>query len=235
LELQQTFAEKLGQRVSVVLALAAVAILILFFLQKFGVLDPSKLRAFAESTGKWAPIILIIFVIIGTLSMTIPSTPAIVLLGAIYGPLLGGIYAFIAVLIGASISFFIARYFRQYILKLLGDHAEILVRFQEKYVAWVVFVTRAIPFAFSFELISYASGLTGITYGAFILATAIGIIGPIILYTTTGSILLEAAGWLPAVTAVTIIALVFIIPLVIEHYNPFGWKEKLLKPKRKNR
>ena len=227
----QAFAEKIAQRAVLIAAIIAAAIVFYFILKAFGVLDPVKLRAFVESTGPWAPLVTMTIIAIGSISLTLPGTPAIVLSGALFGPYLGALYSFIGILAGASIAFFIARFFRSIIIRLLGKHAEILVRFQHRYVGWVIFFTRAVPI-FSFEIISYAAGLTGISYGAYILATSLGIILPTIFLTRSGSFILEGSGFIPVTAASILILLLFLVPRAIEHYNPFGWKEKLLKNKK---
>jgi uncharacterized membrane protein YdjX (TVP38/TMEM64 family) len=226
-----SFAEKVGQKLTIILIILLVALLLSVLVRRFGLLDIARLRLFIEGTGPWAPLVLIGLITWGTISLTIPSTPAIIISGILYGPLLGSLYALIGILLGASIMFFVARYFRSYIIEWLGSHAEILLRFQHKYVAGVVFFTRAIPL-FSFEVISYAAGLTGIRYGAYIIATTLGILPVLFLYATSAQLILEFAGdFFPIVMAVIMILMVFIIPLAIEHYNPFGWKEKLLSTK----
>jgi uncharacterized membrane protein YdjX (TVP38/TMEM64 family) len=227
-ELRQA-THNLASRITLFVFIIGGVILFFSVLKRLGIFDPEAIKVFAQESGPWAPLVLMTLVVIGSISLTIPSTPAMIILGSLYGPWLGALYSFIAVLIAASIAFAAARYFRKYILWILGQHADILVRFQKKYVASVIFWTRAIPL-FSFEIISYAAGLTGITYRAYILATAIGIIPPILLYTTTGDVLLQTGGWiLPIVMAVVMISIIFLIPFIIERYNPFGWKEKLLK------
>lgn len=228
---QPSFADKVGEKLSIILLVLGAAVLLTLLFRRFGVLDPEKLQIFVEGTGLWAPVVLIALIAWGTVSLTIPSTPAILIAGALYGPLFGSLYAFIGVLIGATLAFFVARYFRKFILGWLGSHADILVRFQHRYVAWMIFFTRAVP-VFSFEVISYAAGLTGISYGAYILATALGVLPILFVYTTSAGFLLEHSGeFFPIVMAVLMILMVFIVPLAIEHYNPWGWKEKLLNQK----
>lgn len=228
--IHQAFAEKVAQKAVIIFVVITITILLIIALRKIGVFDPVKLKGFIESTGAYGPLVLIGIILVGSISLTIPATPAIILAGILYGPLLGGLYAYIGILLAASVAFFISRYFRDHITKFIGTHAEVLVKFQEKYVAYVIFFMRAIPF-FHFELVSYAAGLTSVRYWAYILATGLGVLIPTTLFTTTGSAILEGNGILPIVSVVFMILLVFIVPIAIDHYNPWGWKEKLLHPK----
>jgi uncharacterized membrane protein YdjX (TVP38/TMEM64 family) len=198
-----------------------------FLIRLFNIFDVDRIRAFVQAAGPWGPLALIAFITIGSVSFTIPSTPAIVLSGILYGPVLGGLFAFIGIMTAASVAFFISRLFRERIIRMLGSHAKLLVLFQEKSVAYVVGITRAIPF-FYFEVVSYAAGLTSISYHSYIIATAIGILVPITLFTTSGQVFSSSGPW--SVIAAMFVALaLFIVPIAIDHYNPWGWKQKLLR------
>lgn len=234
MELRETsFAEKLAGKAFLICFAIAVVTLLILLLHRFGLLNPVALRSFVESTGIWAPFILITLIAVGS-SLTIPITPSIIISGLIFGPTLGALYAFIGVIIGASIAFFLARFFRGFIIKLTGGHAEILMRFQHRYVGWFIFFTRAIPI-FNFEIISYAAGLTGISYGWYLLATATGIIIPTLFLTRSGAFIIERNSVFTLTLAIIMVFLMFFIPLFIDHYNPFGWKDKLLKKKHKGK
>jgi uncharacterized membrane protein YdjX (TVP38/TMEM64 family) len=224
MELHEAFAEKLGEKLSIILVICAVAVLLVFFLHRL--FSGERIQSFIESAGPWGPVVLIALLVIGLLTFTIPFTFGVIIAGTLYGALLGGVYAFIGSILAATIAFFFARYFRNHAGRLLGEHSETLVRFQKRHVASVVFIGRLLP-VFSFEVISYGAGLTSISYTAYIIATAIGIILPIAVYTHGGA-LLNTSAWVSALLAVLMIVLIFVIPLAIDHYNPWGWKQKLL-------
>ncbi len=234
MELSETVAEKLGRNIVVIVGLLGGTFILFTLLRKAGLLNPQVIRGYIESAGIWAPLIFITIIAVCAVSITIPSSPFIILGGSIFGLWWGVLYSWIGVTIGATFAFFVARYFRGWILRLVGEHAELLVRFHQKYVAWVIFFTRSVPF-FSFEVISYAAGLTSISYRSYLIATALGVIPSVFILVTSGHLLVGSGGeFLPIILACTMILLIFIVPVLIDHYNPFGWKEKLLKAKRLN-
>lgn len=228
------FAEKVTQRLTVIAAVCTLAVLFIYLVHASGLLKPEKIKPFIEGAGPWGPVALIGFVIFGTLTFAIPAIPSAILAGALYGPYLGLLYAYIGLLLSASLAFALGRSFRKPVVKLLGKHAALLSTFQERSVMIVVAITRALPI-FSFEVVSYGAALTSISFVRYLIATAIGMLLPLLVFTATGSVLAESTSPAAmAATAVLMILLFFIVPIAIDHYNPFGWKDKLLhrKPKK---
>lgn len=202
--------------------------------QASDVLTPDAIAAFGSQAGLWGPLAIIAIISFTSFSIPTPSSPVIIVAGAIFGPVKATVYALIGVLIGSSVAFWIARLFRKPIVRMLGEHAEILTRFQERYVFNVLLVTRIFP-VISFEVMSYAAGLTAIRYGQYVLAT-LASAGSIFMFATLGHAGATAALSNPSPAAgiafaLALVAMLFIIPIGIDHYNPFGWKEKILHPK----
>jgi len=225
--LHQAFANKVAERAALIITVIIIVVLFMLLLRTIGAFDTAKLRAFVESAGIYGPLVLIAIIIVGGVFL-IPATPAIILAGALYGALLGGVYAYVGIILAASLAFIIARYFRTEITLLLGKRAEVLAQFKENYLGYAIFFTRAVP-VFHFEIISYASGLTIVSYLRFIAATALGILIPISFFTITGKRLVDATvGW-QITAAVLLVLVLFLLPMAIDHYNPWGWKQKLLE------
>ena len=226
------FGKKLAARAVAITVVFLIAWGIFRLLRYFGVFEPAFIEELVTKAGFWGPLAIIGIITVTSFSITVPSSPFIVLAGALYGPVEATIYATIGVLLGSSIAFWIARIFRTPIIKLIGEHAEILTRFQQKYVMIVLFLTRVFP-VISFEVMSYAAGLTSIGYGQYLLAT-LGAVGSIFLFATLGDMGASVAFSAPSEfasigLALTVVAMLFVIPIAIDHYNPFGWKEKLAK------
>jgi uncharacterized membrane protein YdjX (TVP38/TMEM64 family) len=231
----EAFFKKLAARFVAIFIFFALFLLILFSARAAGLFNPDKITVLVEQAGVWGPLVLIGVLIVTSMSLAIPSSPVIILAGALFGARLATVYSLIGIMIGASIAFWIARLFREPIIKMLGEHATVLVRFQRKYVMIALFVTRAIP-VFSFEVMSYASGLTSISYGEYLLAT-LGALSSIVIFATLGSLgasvaFADGGGTFSVVLALLLTLVLFVVPLAIDHYNPFGWKEKLLHPER---
>jgi uncharacterized membrane protein YdjX (TVP38/TMEM64 family) len=151
--------------------------------------DPAQLLATLQGNNQdWSGIVIIA----GLMAMAIvfnpiPSAPIALVSGAIYGHTWGTVYIVIGALVGAIIAFFIAR--------LVGK--EVVSRFTGKISvpSWIgsqnsmmitVLLSRLVPFI-SFDLISYAAGLTSIKLWRFALATLIGLMPASFLLAHFGS------------------------------------------------
>ena len=151
--------------------------------------DPAQLLTILQGNNRdWSGIAIIT----GLMAMAIvfnpvPSAPIALVSGAIYGHTWGTVYIVIGALIGAIIAFYIAR--------LAGR--KVVSRFTRKISvpAWVgsqnsmmiaVLLSRLVPFI-SFDLISYAAGLTSIKQWRFSVATLIGLMPASFLLAHFGS------------------------------------------------
>lgn len=120
----------------------------------------------------------IIFIFLRSTAIIIPPIPGLVfdLVGiAVFGPVLGFIYAEIGIMLGAMIAFGIARKFREPVVKhfvslqKLNQWEKTL---SENKKFWMLVAIRLPTNAF-FDYISYAAGLTKISASKFFLSTLI--------------------------------------------------------------
>ena len=95
---------------------------------------------------------------------------------------------------GAAICFYIARILgREAAIKLTSKTGlEQIDVFFEKYGKNTILVCRLLPFV-SFDLVSYAAGLTSMSFGAFMLATGIGQLPATLIYSYVGGMLTGGA------------------------------------------
>lgn len=131
---------------------------------------------FARQSGFAGPLIIIAAMATAIVLSPFPSAPIALASGAIYGHFEGTIYIFIGSLLGASTAFAIARMLGFQAAKVwlekalpnwkLGDQRRLM---------WMIMLSRLMPFV-SFDLISYAAGITALSYARFLFATAIGIL-----------------------------------------------------------
>lgn len=169
---------------SFLLAIAVIAGLVLPALlgpAYLGTEDPMMSEAWVRSTvagiGMAGPLALIGLMVLAIVASPIPSGPIAVAAGALYGTLWGGAFVVSGALLGAFAAFGAARY--------LGFDA---VRRSSnpilKYIAaprsqfslmLIVFGSRLIPFI-SFDAVSYAAGITCLSFGRFAFATFLGVV-----------------------------------------------------------
>ena len=105
----------------------------------------------------------------------LPSAPIAIAAGAAYGHGWGALYVLLGSLSGAVGAFMLARYFGYEAVRQYADR-HLPKRFYDSQTTLMglVLVTRLMPFL-SFDVISYAAGLTPLVLWRFVLATIIGI------------------------------------------------------------
>lgn len=142
--------------------------------------DARALHNLVAGLGSWGPV-LIIGLVSGAIVFTpIPSAPIAVAAGAAYGPLWGTFYIVIGAELGAITAFWLARWLGYgAVRRWWPAAASVLDRLGEKrsqlWLTAVVFGSRLVPFI-SFDAVSYAAGLTPLSFWRFAVATFAGVL-----------------------------------------------------------
>jgi len=140
------------------------------------VLDSQALKSFVDSLGPWGPAALIGLMALAILVSPIPSAPIALAAGALYGHTWGTLYVLIGAEVGALAAFGIARLVGYEALRAwLGERLSLGWLGSQNALMGLVFVSRLLPFV-SFDVISYAAGLTVLSVWRFALATLAGIV-----------------------------------------------------------
>jgi uncharacterized membrane protein YdjX (TVP38/TMEM64 family) len=131
--------------------------------------------AVARLRGLWyAPAALIILYAIGCI-FAVPASFFILAAGAIWGWKLGGTYAMIGGVLGATASFLVARFIGEGLLERFGAMGQKV----KKQVAHAGFksllILRLIP-VFPFAVLNYGAGVAGVRLRDFVLATILGLV-----------------------------------------------------------
>jgi len=181
-------------------------------------LTPDRLVAYLHGLGPWAPLALILGMAGAVIIPPIPSLPLDLAAGAVYGPLWGTVYVVIGAEIGAIAGFLIARALgRELVSRVLKTGATFCQACSDHQLLGLVFFARLIP-VFSFDVVSYGSGLTTISLKAFALATLFGMIPPTLAFTYFGSSIVSAQ-WVLVAGAVAMVALFLITPKLLLKYR----------------
>lgn len=181
------------------LGLLAVAIIIAAYwlLAESGYLsvltDEERLRSEVASFGVWGIFAVIALITVAIVMSPIPSGPIAMVAGAVYGPLFGAIYTIIGSVLGAALAFGIARFLGyEFVRRRFHEQVAYLSRNRsQNRLMGIVFVSRLVPFI-SFDAVSYAAGLTPLSFVRFIIATFIGVIPIAIVLTFFGDRLMMA-------------------------------------------
>lgn len=138
--------------------------------------DEARIAALVAEAGWLGPLLIVLFMTAAVVFSPIPSAPIALAAGAAYGHLWGTVYVLVGAELGAIIAFGIARLLGYEALhRRFGDRLEFALMGSQSALMVTVFVTRLIPFL-SFDLVSYAAGLTSLTFWRFALATLAGIV-----------------------------------------------------------
>ncbi len=155
-------------------------ILLFFLASEIGWLEVfenrDKTQVVIQQLGLFGPFIIIFLLASAIIISPIPSAPIALVSGALYGHTLGTIYVVFGAVLGALIAFIVARKLGyDYVSRKLHSHFPVKIIGSQNTLMMIVFVTRLAPFI-SFDVISYAAGLTQLTFWRFLLATLMGII-----------------------------------------------------------
>lgn len=166
-------------RIAVGGALILVFLASYMVLQKTGalsvIMDAEKLHDFILSYGPAGPFIIIGIMTVAIVINPIPSAPIALTAGLAFGHTIGTALIIIGALLGAMIAFSIGRLVGHEILyKWFGDKLHTKLLGSQNSLMGIVFISRLLPFI-SFDIVSYAAGVTEIRVWRFALATLAGI------------------------------------------------------------
>lgn len=203
----------------VALGIVLVATALLAWTDTLGMIQTERLVDTVRSTGALGPLVIASLMVLAVVIGPIPTVPITVSAGAVYGPWFGFALATSSALVGALLSFWIARYAaRDLIRRLVGGHTLECPQCSDRMLFGMVLGARLIPVV-SFAAVSYGAGLTAMSARAFLIATAIGMVPMTALYVVVGSTLTVNPYW-AALGGLLLVALMFGLPKLIEHFRP---------------
>jgi len=170
-----TVRRKLVLGVLVLCALAAVYWLLHATGTLTTITDKSALHEIIARLGAWGPLIIIFLMMLAILISPIPSAPIALAAGAAYGHGWGTLYVLLGAEAGALAAFGIARLVgHDTVHRWFGDRLSVGLFGSQNALMAIVFVSRTLPFM-SFDLVSYAAGLTVLSTWRFAIATVAGV------------------------------------------------------------
>lgn len=162
------------------LVLVLVLVFIYLLLRYTGtlatILDGAALHVMIDGMGIWGPVAVVVLMMLAVLVSPIPSAPIAMAAGAAYGHTWGTLYIVVGAEAGALAAFGIARLVGQAaVTRWLGERASGGLIGSQNALMGIVFFSRLLPFV-SFDLMSYAAGLTPLSWWRFALATLAGVV-----------------------------------------------------------
>lgn len=171
-------------RAAILAALAILGIALLgvwqfapsVFTEVRGLMDSERLDMLVARAGMWGPVVIVTLMTVAVVASPIPSAPIALAAGAAYGHIWGTVQVVIGAELGGLIAFGLARFLGHDVLRrVFGDRIDSGLLGSQTALTATVFASRLMPFV-SFDMISYAAGLSRLHAWRFALATLAGIV-----------------------------------------------------------
>lgn len=180
--------------------------------------DSNTLSQWLQTPGAAGPVIIITLMALAIIMSPIPSAPIALAAGAVYGHAEGTVYIVIGAELGAIGAFSIARLLGVDVLqKWFGGGLSKNPPGSQNSLMAMVFFSRLLPFV-SFDMVSYAAGLTSLSYGRFAVATLAGIIPASFLLAHFGAEMASADSK-HITTALLLLGIFFAVPFIARAYR----------------
>jgi uncharacterized membrane protein YdjX (TVP38/TMEM64 family) len=224
----------------VVAALLAALILSYYFVPKvngllkgifimFSSMSVDTVIGYIRSYGVYAVIVSFLLMMFQSIAAPLPAFLITFANATIFGWWQGAILSWTSSMAGAALCFYIAKILgRDAVEKLTSKFAmDSVDGFFEKYGKHTIIICRLLPFV-SFDFISYAAGLTAMSFIPFFIATGVGQLPATIVYSYVGGMLTGGAQML-----VTGLLILFAISIFIMLFKQV-YNEKQNKNKKKD-
>lgn len=157
-------------------------------------LDLDSLKQYILSYGALAPIISFVLMLVQSVAAPLPAFLITFSNAALFGWVWGAVLSWSSAMAGAALCFFIAKFLgRDVVERLTSKYAiDSIDEFFDKYGKYTILVCRLLPFI-SFDIVSYAAGLTSMKFLPFFIATGIGQLPATIVYSYVGGMLTGGA------------------------------------------
>ena len=156
--------------------------------------DFTVVREFVASYGGYAALISFLLMVFQSVAAPLPAFLLTFANASLFGWWQGAILSWTSAMAGAAVCFVIARVLGRDAAERLTSRTGLrqIDTFFEKYGKNTVLICRLLPFM-SFDIVSYAAGLTSMSFGAFFIATGIGQLPATLVYSYVGGMLTGGA------------------------------------------
>ena len=186
-----------------VLLLASIALLFLIptvretfmgIISLFQSLDIEAIKAYILSFGLLAPLVSFALMVFQAILAPLPAFLITFANAALFGWVYGALLSWSSAMVGALLCFYIAKFLgREVVEKLTSKIAlKSVDAFFEKHGVYAILIARLLPFI-SFDIVSYAAGLTRMSLRSFLVATGLGQLPATLIYSYAGEMLTGGA------------------------------------------
>ncbi len=156
--------------------------------------DIPGMKEYIKSFGMLAPLVSIALMMFQSIAAPLPAFVITFANAWIFGWVWGAIISWSGAMLGAVLCFYISKFYgRPAAEKFVGKKSlDMTDDFFKKYGEYAILIARLLPFI-SFDIVSYAAGLTGMSFWSFFWATGIGQLPATIVYSILGQNIDKAA------------------------------------------
>lgn len=189
----------------ILIGLILIAILIYMFvpsvnrglntiMKMFATGDFEVVKAFVASYGIYAAIVSFLLMVLQSIVAPLPAFLITFANANLFGWWKGAILSWSSAMVGAGLCFCIARILGRDVVEKLTSKSGLknIDNFFEKHGKMSILIARLLPFI-SFDIVSYAAGLTSMSFLSFFIATGIGQLPATIVYSIVGGMLTGGA------------------------------------------
>lgn len=157
--------------------------------------DFTEVKQFISSYGVYAAAISFALMVLQSIVAPLPAFILTFANANLFGWWQGAILSWSSAMAGAAVCFYIARILGRDVAERLTSKVGLkqIDEFFEKYGNNTILICRLLPFV-SFDYVSYAAGLTSMSFWDFFIATGIGQLPATIVYSYVGGFLTGGAG-----------------------------------------
>lgn len=144
--------------------------------------------------GKYAALVSFMLMILQSIISPIPAFLITLSNAAIFGWVKGAMLSWSSAMVGAALCFYIAKILGRDVVEKITSKTALksVDDFFARYDKYVILIARLLPFV-SFDIVSYAAGLTSMKFWPFFIATGLGQLPATIVYSYVGGTLTGGA------------------------------------------
>jgi len=188
------------------------------FVSKLGSLNLESVIELIRGYGAYAAVISFFLMILQSILSPIPALLITLSNAAVFGWWKGALLSFWSSMVGAALCFYIARILGRDVVEKITTKTGLakVDEFFERYGKNSILICRLLPFV-SFDIVSYAAGLTPIKFWDFFIATGLGQLPATIVYSYLGN--LAGSTKTIFISIVCVVALSALVYMIGKIYN----------------
>lgn len=196
--------------------------------------DFTVVKEFVASYGAYAAAVSFLLMIAQSVAAPLPAFLITFANANLFGWWQGAILSWSSAMAGAAVCFYIARVLGRDVCEKLTSKAGLkqIDEFFEKHGRQSILIARLLPFM-SFDLVSYAAGLTSMSFWSFFIATGIGQLPATIIYSYVGGMLTGGAKYF--VTGLLLLFSISALVVLIRQVYVERQKKKAVKVEAANK